>query len=72
MCARCPIGGRYPSYPWPGSRPEGGDLGPPPDFGVPDHGPAPAVEWFPRDVPKPRGLFSFRKDRKPKFLCDGR
>jgi hypothetical protein len=72
MCARCPIGGRYPFYPWPGQRPTGGDLGPPPDVGAPDHGAAPPIRWFPADVPKPHGLFAFRRDGKPRFLLDGR
>jgi hypothetical protein len=72
MCARCPAGGTRPYYPWPKSRPQGGDLGPPPDLGMPDHGAAPPIRWFPPpDSPKP-GLLSGRSDNKPKFLCDGR
>jgi hypothetical protein len=70
MCARCPASRPY--YPWPASRPAGGDLGPAPDLGRPDHGAAPPIRWFRVDPPKPRGLLAFRTDDRPKFLCDGR
>jgi len=70
MCARCPA--TRPYYPWPDQRPTGGDLGPPPDLGAPDHGSPPPIRWFPPDRPKLRGLFAFRSDDKPRFLMDGR
>jgi hypothetical protein len=72
MCARCPIGGRYPSYPWPVSRPEGGDLDTPPDFGAPDHGAAPPIRWFWQPSDQQHSLWRGRWDNRPKFLCDGR
>ena len=72
MCARCPVGGRYPRYPWPDQRPTGGDLGPPPDLGQPNHGRAPAITWFWQPSDQGWSWWRGRFDRKPKFICDGR
>jgi hypothetical protein len=72
MCDRCPIGGRYPSYPWPGQRPAGGDLGPPPDLGWPDRGAPPPIRWFWQPSDQMKSLWRGRWDNRPKFLCDGR
>jgi hypothetical protein len=68
VCDRCPVGNRYPSSAWPGQRPQGGDLGPPPDLGRPDHGAAPPIRWL-VDLGIGRRR---RHDGKPAFITDGR
>jgi len=73
MCARCPAGGAWPTQTWPAARPPAGDFGGPRDFGVPDHGKAPAIQWFwrpPRKLKWWEGRDAVTTS--PKFLFDGR
>jgi len=72
MCARCPVGGRWPSYPWPQDRPRAGDLGPAPDLGTPNYGKAPPIRWFPPAVTRKPRWWQGRSDDRPKFITDGR
>jgi len=69
MCARCPANNAWPHQTWPAARPAAGDFGGPRDFGVPDHGTAPPIRWFPQPSDQQWSLWRGRWDNRPKVLC---